>query len=112
MVDFDMASEMSLSSLISRLLMACLSDTRIFGECGRCKPEIDLVRLWSRSVVGVVKSLTYVDQDCVPSWLCLELVIKTCMKLTNAECTVETPDDGQRSCPKHVEFYDRVNLDN
>jgi hypothetical protein len=23
----------------------------------------------------------------------------------------KTPDDGQRSCPKHVEFYDRVNLD-
>jgi len=23
-----------------------------------------------------------------------------------------TPDDGQRGCPKHVEFYDRINLDN
>jgi hypothetical protein len=23
-----------------------------------------------------------------------------------------TPDDSQRSCPKHVEFYDRINLDN
>ena len=38
---------------------------------------------------------------------------KTCMKLTTAECTVEkTPDDGQRRCPKHVEFYNRINLDN
>jgi hypothetical protein len=35
------------------------------------------------------------------------------MKLTNAECTVKkTPDDGQRSCPKRVEFYDRINLGN
>jgi hypothetical protein len=35
------------------------------------------------------------------------------MKLTNVECTVKkTPDDGKRSCPKHVEFYDRINLDN
>jgi hypothetical protein len=25
----------------------------------------------------------------IPSRLCLEAVIKTCMKLTNAECTVE-----------------------
>jgi len=25
---------------------------------------------------------------------------ETCMKLTNAECTVKTPDDGQRRCPK------------
>jgi hypothetical protein len=23
----------------------------------------------------------------------------------------ETADDGQRSCPKHVEFYDKINLD-
>ena len=22
-----------------------------------------------------------------------------------AVCTVKTPDDGQRNCPKHVEFY-------
>jgi hypothetical protein len=22
-----------------------------------------------------------------------------------------TPDDGQRNCPKHVEFYYRINLD-
>ena len=43
-VDFGMASEVALSSLISHLLMACLSDTRIFRECDRCKPEFDLVR--------------------------------------------------------------------
>jgi hypothetical protein len=24
----------------------------------------------------------------------------------------KTPDDGQRRCPKHVEFYNRINLDN
>ena len=24
----------------------------------------------------------------------------------------KTPDDGQRRCPKHVEFYNRRNLDN
>jgi hypothetical protein len=23
-----------------------------------------------------------------------------------------TPDDGQRRCPKHVEFYNTKNLDN
>ena len=37
---------------------------------------------------------------------------KTCMKLTSAEYTVENPDDGQRRCPKHVVFYDRINLVN
>ena len=24
----------------------------------------------------------------------------------------KTPDDGQRICPKHVGFYDEINLDN
>ena len=24
----------------------------------------------------------------------------------------KTPDDGQRGCPKHVEFYKGINLDN
>jgi len=24
-----------------------------------------------------------------------------------AVCTVNTPDDGQRNCPKHVEFYSK-----
>jgi hypothetical protein len=34
---------------------------------------------------------------------------ETCMKLTSAECTVENSfDDGQRRCPKHVEFYNRI----
>ena len=27
------------------------------------------------------------------------------MIYTTAVCTVKTPDDGQRNCPKHAEFY-------
>jgi len=31
---------------------------------------------------------------------------QTCMTYTTAVCTVKkTPDDGQRNCPKHAEFY-------
>jgi len=26
---------------------------------------------------------------------------------TIAVCTVKTPDDGQKNCPKHVEFYSK-----
>jgi hypothetical protein len=37
---------------------------------------------------------------------------ETCMKITSAERTVETPGDGQRRCPKHVEFYSRIKWDN
>jgi len=29
------------------------------------------------------------DGTAVPSWLCLEAVIKTCVKFTSAKCTVE-----------------------
>ena len=46
------------------------------------------------------------------SKLCLEAAIKTCMKFNSVERTVETPDDGQRRCPKHVEFHKRIILDN
>ena len=44
----------------------------------------------------------------VPSWLCLEAFIKTCMKRTNAECTVKNSWWWARRCPKHVEFYNRI----
>jgi hypothetical protein len=29
------------------------------------------------------------------------------MTYTVAVCTVKTPDDGQRNCPKHVEFHSK-----
>ena len=32
---------------------------------------------------------------------------QTCMTYTIAVCTAKTPDDGQRNCPKHVEFHSK-----
>jgi len=35
--------------------------------------------------------------------------------MTNTYCcvySVETPDDGQEICPKHVEFFIKINLRN
>jgi len=35
--------------------------------------------------------------------------------MTNTYCcvySVETPDDGQKTCPKHVDFYSKINLRN
>jgi len=32
---------------------------------------------------------------------------QTCMTYTIAVCTVKTPDDGQRNCPKHIKFYSK-----
>jgi len=42
------------------------------------------------------------DQD-VPSWSCSQAVWHK--PLLCVQC--QTPDDGQRNCPKHVEFYYR-----
>jgi len=36
---------------------------------------------------------------------------QACITYASAECTVETPDDGQRNCPKHVELRTRINLE-
>jgi len=33
------------------------------------------------------------------------------MTYTIAVCTVKTPRDGQRNCPKRVEFYSKNNLE-
>jgi hypothetical protein len=35
--------------------------------------------------------------------------------MTNTSCciySVETPDDGQQICPKHVEFFTKINFRN
>jgi len=37
---------------------------------------------------------------------------QTCMTYTIAVFTVKTPDDGQRNCPKHVEFYSKNKFEN
>ena len=43
---------------------------------------------------------------------CEQAVSKTCMTYTIAVYTVKTRDDRQSSCPKHVEFYSKINLRN
>ena len=48
---------------------------------------------------------------CVPSFFPVTVAPlrascqQTCMVYAIAVCTVKTPDDGQRNCPKHVDFY-------
>ena len=44
----------------------------------------------------------------ISSLILLASCQQTCMTYTNAVCTVKkTPDDGQRNCPKHVEFHSK-----
>ena len=35
------------------------------------------------------------------------ILLASCMTYTTAVCTVRTPDDGQRNCPKYAEFYSK-----
>jgi hypothetical protein len=45
--------------------------------------------------------------------LCLEAVIKNLHETYQCQMySRKTPDDGQRRCPKHAEFYNGINLDN
>ena len=44
------------------------------------------------------------DQD-VPFWSCSQAVSKTVWHIPMLCVEWKTPDDGQRNCPKHIEFY-------
>ena len=49
------------------------------------------------------------DQDgkAVPSWSCSQAVSKPVWHILLLCVQWKTPDDGQRNCPKHVEFYSK-----
>ena len=46
------------------------------------------------------------DQD-VPSWSCSQAVSKPVWHIPLLCVQWKTPDDGQRNCPKHVEFHSK-----
>jgi len=50
------------------------------------------------------------DQD-VPSWSCLQAVRKPVWHIPLLCVQWKTPDDGQRNCPKHVEFHFKNKFD-
>jgi hypothetical protein len=46
------------------------------------------------------------------TWSCLKIVIKNAWRIPMPNVQWKTPDDGQKNCPKHVEFLDKINLGN
>jgi len=50
------------------------------------------------------------DQN-VPSWSCLQAVRKPVWHIQLLCVQWKTPDDGQRNCPKHVEFHFKNKLE-
>jgi len=65
--------------------------------------------LASRIRTGICHTglLTACEQDQDAVLILLASCQQTCMTYTIAVCTVKTPDDGQRNCLKHVEFYSK-----
>jgi len=49
--------------------------------------------------------ISYRFADSLREGSCSQAVTVTCMIYTIIVCTVKNSDDGQRNCPKHVEFY-------
>ena len=53
--------------------------------------------------------------DCSPLSTCADSLLascqKNCMTYTIDVCTMKTPNDGQRNCPKHVEFCSKNKLE-
>jgi hypothetical protein len=50
------------------------------------------------------------DQDGVPSWSCSKAVYKPVWHIPLLGVQWILPDDGQRNCPKHVEFHSKINF--
>jgi hypothetical protein len=51
------------------------------------------------------------DQDGTPSWSSSQAVCKTVWHIPLLRVQWKTPDDGQRNCPKHVEFHSKNKLE-
>jgi hypothetical protein len=50
--------------------------------------------------------------NCISSWSCLQAVRKPVGRIPLLCVQWKTPDDGQRNCPKHVEFHSKIRLRN
>ena len=60
-------------------------------------------------VIHVCWLLASRDQyrNAVPSWSCSQVVSKPVWQIPLVCVQWKTPDDGQRNCPKHAEFYSK-----
>jgi len=67
-----------------------------------------------RSLNNVIAATGVCHTGCVACLLAWSLAVNI-TSMTNTSCcvySVETPDDGQEICPKHVEFFTKINLKN
>ena len=72
-------------------------------------PILELNWLYSRYRVSKYNQAVSraMDGTAVPSWSCLQAVTKPVWHVPLLCVQWKTTDDGQRNCPKHVEFYSK-----
>ena len=68
---------------------------RKYGLCETCEVYTGLLKACEQ------------DQGGVPSWSCSQVVSKPVWHTPLLCVKWKTPDDGQRNCPKHVQFYSK-----
>jgi hypothetical protein len=56
--------------------------------------------------------MSYKFADSLRAGSCLQAVRKPVWRISLLRVQWKTPDDGQRNCPKHVEFYSKIKLRN
>ena len=86
-----------LDALISQIYFS--NETTCFGQF-LC-PSSRNFRCTNSNGICHTGLLTASEQE---QMLLLTCCQQTCMTYTIAVCTVKAPDDGQRNCPKHVDF--------
>jgi len=60
------------------------------------------------AMISVIQLASRISMELpVPSWSCSQAVSQTVWHIPLLCVQWETPDDGQRNCPKHVEFYSK-----
>jgi len=59
----------------------------------------------ARKLSGNLYDICRIRTELVPSWSCSQVVSKLVWHLPLLCVRWKTPDDGQRNCPKHVDFY-------
>ena len=83
-----------------------------FGQFLR--PSSGIYHCTNSNGICLTGLLTACEQDpdgtAVPSWSCSKAAYKPVWHITLLCVRWETPDDGQRNCPKHVEFHSKIKI--
>jgi len=75
---------------------------------GRNRMELSSIRMELSSTLILPASSVPSWWNWVPSCSCLQAVRKPVWRIPLPCAQWNTPDDGQRNCPKHVEFHSKV----